>query len=67
MDYKNLNGIWKLKEFYRINIYIFVLVSFVFSLNFSLNLIFRCIKSFVFKILFIRDYSSTFYLFDDKA
>ena len=50
---------------------IFVLVSYVFSLNFSLILIFRCLKpilkSFVVEILFIGDYGSTFYLFDDKV
>ena len=38
MDFKNLNGV------FGIDFLIFVLVSVVFSLNFSLCLIFRCIK-----------------------
>ena len=47
MNFKNLNGVWKLKRFcitYRIYFQIFVSVSFVFSLNFSLILTFRYIK-----------------------
>ena len=49
MDFKNLNGVWKLKRFCINCIELFfkcfsVLVSFVFNLYFSLILIFRCIK-----------------------
>ena len=45
-------------------------MSFGFSLNFFFNFDFQMhkthLKSFVFEILFIGDYSSTFYLFDGK-
>ena len=48
MDFKNLNGVWKLKRFCITCIELIfkfcVLVSFVFSFNFSLTLIFRYIK-----------------------
>ena len=57
MDFKNLNDVWKLKRFYitwiELIFKIFVSVSFVFSLNFSLILIFRCIKP-ILKALFSR-------------
>ena len=76
MDFKTLNLCLEAKKIshnlYRTDFEIFVLVSFVFRLKFSSILIFRCInkthlKSFVFKMLFIGDYSSTFYFFDDKV
>ena len=74
-DFKNLNGVWKLKRFcitcVELIFEFFVLVSFVFSLNFSLIFNFLMheiqLKSFVFEILFIGDYSLTFYLFRDKV
>ena len=47
MDFKNLNGVVVEKilyNLYRIDFKIFVQVSFVLSLDFSLILIFRCIK-----------------------
>ena len=48
MDFKNLNGRLEaekiLHNLYRIDFEIFVSVRFAFSLNFSLILIFRCIK-----------------------
>ena len=47
-----------LQNSYKTGILIFVMVSFVFSLN---------LKSFIFEILFIWADSSTFYLFDDKV
>ena len=49
LDFKNLDGVWKLKSFCITSIelilnFFFVLVSFVFILNLSLILIFRQIK-----------------------
>ena len=61
-----------LHDLYGTDFLIFVLVSFVFSLNFAFNLDFSMqnktyLKNSVFEILFIGDYKSTFYLFDDKV
>ena len=66
MNFKNLSGVSKQKRFcitcIELIFKIFVPMGFVFSLNFSLILIFRCkkhLKSFVFEILFTGDYSPT--------
>ena len=75
MDFKNLNSVWKPKRFcitcFELIFKIFVLVSFVFSLNFFFSFDFQMqkthLKSFVFEILFVGNYISTFYLSDDKV
>ena len=73
MDFKNLNGVWKLKKFCItcINlIFKFCLSEFCSQFEFFFNFDFQMrkthLKSFVFEILFIGNYSSTFYLFDGK-
>ena len=58
MNFKTLNCIWKLKKVFLdlSRIEISTLLSFVFSLKFSLNLILRCIKPikiFVYEILIV--------------
>ena len=49
MDFQNPNVVWKLKRFCRSCIEsivnVFVPVSFIFSLNFSISFIFRSVKS----------------------
>ena len=73
MDFKNLNHVWKLKRFYMTCIELifkFFLGEFCFQFEFCLNIDFqmqKTIKSFVFEILFVGDYSANFYLFDDKV
>ena len=61
-----LEAIEIMHSLYRTDFYIFVFVSLIFCLNFSLILI-KTSKSFVFEFLFIGDYSLTFYLFDDNV
>ena len=68
MDFKNLNGVQKLK---RLCITCMELIfEFFFRFEFFFNFDFQMhkthLKSFVLEILFIGDYSSTFYLFDAK-
>ena len=74
MDFKNLNGVWNLKRFCKTcieTILNFCLSEFRFQFEFFFNFDFQMykthIKSFVFEILFIGDFSSTFYLLDGKA
>ena len=76
MDFKNLNGVWKLKRFCITCIQLilnFCLSKFFFSLNlfFFFNFDFQMhktyLKSLIFEILVIGDYNSTFYLFDGKV
>ena len=59
MDFKNLNVVWKLKR------------QFCFQFEFFFYFDFQMHKThprgFVFENLFIKDYSSTFHLFDDKV
>ena len=63
MYFKSLNGVWKLKRFCRtcVDFKIFVLMSFVFSLNFfffnfDVQIHKTHLKSYVFEFLFIGDY-----------
>ena len=45
MDFQNLNGVYKLKRFCRFCIeFVINFLSFIFSLNFSIILIFRSTK-----------------------
>ena len=75
MDFKNLNGVWKLKRFCISCIELFFLIilsqrlcfQFEFFYNFDFQMHKTHLKSFVFEILFIGDNSSTFYLFDGKV
>ena len=74
MGFENLNGVLKLKRFCITCIELilkFSLNEFYFQPEFFLRFAFQMhkahLKSFVFEILFTRDYSSTFYLFDGKV
>ena len=74
MDFKNLNGVWKLKRFcITCTELIFKFLSgelcfqFEFFINFDFQIHKTHLKSFAFEILFFGDYSSTFYLFDGKV
>ena len=74
MDFKNLNGVWRLKRFCVTFIELFFqfcLIEFCFQLEFVYNFDFQMHKThleyFVFEILFIGDYSSTFYRFGGKV
>ena len=71
MDFKNSNCVWKLKRFCITCIELmfkFCLGEFCFRFEFFFNFDFQNhLKSFVFEILFVGDYSSTFYLFGDKV
>ena len=75
MEFHNLNSILEaekiLQILYRVDLYIFVSVGFIFSTNFSIILIFGCVKPtfmiFVLKMLFSGDHSLTFFLVGHKA
>ena len=68
MDSKNLNGVWKLKRF-RVTcielIFKFCVSAFCLQFEFFFNFNFQMhkthLKSFAFEILFIGDYSLTFW------
>ena len=61
MNFKSLNGVWKLKTFLH------HLVGTEFFFNFDFQMHKTHLESFAFEILFLGDYSSTFYLFDDES
>ena len=75
MDFKNLNNVWKLKKFCITCIELifsnFCLSEFCIKFEFFFNFDFQMhkthLKSFVLEILFIRDYSSSFYLFNGNV
>ena len=74
MDFKNLNGVWKLKRFCITCIELifkFLSGEFCFQFESFFHFDFQMhkthLKSFVFEIFFIGDYSSTFYLFEVKV
>ena len=74
-DSENLNGVWKLKRLFCITcielIFKFLSGELCFQFEVFIYSDFQMdkthLKSFVFQILFIGDYSSTPYLFDDKV
>ena len=74
MDFKNLSGVWKPKRFCIScieTIFRFLSQWVWFSawifFNFDFQMYKTHLKSFVFKILFIGDNSSTLYFFDGKV
>ena len=74
MDFKNLNDVWKPERFFITCvelIFNFCFSEFYFQFEFFLNFDFQMhkthLKGFVFEILFIGGYSSTFHLFDGKV
>ena len=74
MDFKSLNGVWKLKRFCITCIELifnFFLSDFCFQFEFLFNFDSEMHKthlnSFVFEISFIGDNSSIFYPFDGKV
>ena len=74
MDFKNLNGVWKLTRFCITCIELilnFCLIEFRSQFEFFFYFDFQMrknhLKRFSLKTLFTGDYSSTFYLFDGKA